>query len=119
MKEPEKMIQNIRHYYDEREETRQSELISKELEELKDCTFQPEVTGFNYRYKQPNKPVIVRGLGRHLELKNHSNRLKELERQRIEKAFSVKNISKYRRPETGTTIVEPFHLSESYTKSSP
>lgn len=106
LKEPERMSHNIKLYLHEKEESRQSELIAKEIEELKDCTFQPDVSGFDYKYKLSNEPVIVRGLGRHLELKNHSFRMKELEKQRKQDVFHVKNVSRYRKPETGTTIIE-------------
>lgn len=104
MLEPDKMAKDIRLTILEKEKKRQNELIIKEIEELHECTFQPKV---NTTVPDHNKkPIIVRGLGRHLELRNLLNKQKELEKERKENAFRVKNIEKYRNPYDGTTIIQ-------------
>lgn len=47
LKEPEKMVRAIRQQRLEREEWRRSELVAREMNELQECTFQPQVTPYN------------------------------------------------------------------------
>mmetsp|Transcript_21076 Transcript_21076/g.30447 ORF Transcript_21076/g.30447 Transcript_21076/m.30447 type:complete len:632 (+) Transcript_21076:2-1897(+) len=110
MREPERMARDIRYAQMEREEKRRQELIAKEIEELKECTFKPQI---NTTIKSnSSKPVVVRGLGRHFELRNLLQRQKEIAAQREAEAFRVKNADKYRSRADGRTIVEPFHLHD-------
>ena len=104
MLEPEKMAKDIRLSLLEKEKKRQNELIVKEIEELQECTFQPKVNTTIPIHN--NKPIVVRGLGRHLELRNLLNKQKQLEKERKENAFRVKNIDKYRNTYDGTTIIQ-------------
>eukprot|EP01035_Chromulina_nebulosa_P017074 gene17074-22586_t len=60
-----------------------------------------------------NEPVVVKGLGRHLELQSQSFRLKQLAKQREDEVFNVRNVNRYRDPMNNSTIIEPFTLSES------
>lgn len=114
--EPEKMQREIELKNIQREEKRRENIILREMEELKDCTFTPTIYTTNYQLKSNDdslncKPVVVKGLGRHLELRQLSEKLKEEARIRELQAFHVIDVNKYRRPEDGSTIVEPFDLS--------
>ena len=95
---------------------------SMEYEELKGCTFQPKTN------KQPRAkagragreagggggggggPVVVRGLGRHLELKELAKRQKEEAATRETKAFHVDKRALAQR-EGLYTVPVPFNLS--------
>ena len=110
LKQPEKMAQNIRMKQREREESRRNELISREIEELSECTFQPMIPYYNP--PPSDEPVVVRGISRHLELQNLKARQAEEKRIRESQVFRVQNVDKYRNSEDGMTNVEPFHLSE-------
>lgn len=46
-------------------ETIEQEMRNWEYEELKDCTFKPWI---NEGILQPNNVVVVKGIGRHMEL---------------------------------------------------
>lgn len=104
MKEPDKMARDIRMAQMEREERRQAQLIVQEVDELKECTFQPQINRENK--SKSNQPVVVRGIGRHFELKNLLRQQKELAAKRQEEAFKVKNVDAYRRKADGRTVVQ-------------
>ena len=104
MKEPDKMARDIRLSQMEKEEKRRAELIVREVDELRECTFQPKVNKVNR--SKSNQPVVVRGIGRHFELKNLLHRQKEIAARREEEAFKVKNVDSYRRHADGRTIVQ-------------
>lgn len=106
LNEPEKMARNIRLHLLEKEEKRRSEIIARELDELKECTFQPTIVQYQPLDASEAGPIIVKGLGRHLELKHLSKKQKEEAAQREKDAFSVKNVEKFRRAEDGSTIVQ-------------
>jgi hypothetical protein len=67
--EPEKMIQKIRYNLLEKEEKRRNELIARELKELKECTFQPNINGSSnnnnssmyFENKNNEQPIVVKG----------------------------------------------------------
>jgi hypothetical protein len=108
MLEPEKMAKDIKLKLQEKEERRQQELIVQEIDELKECTFQPKINPAPRSQTQASnsKPVIVKGLGRHLELRNLLQKQKELDSKRKDEAFRVQNIEKYRSSVDGLTIVQ-------------
>jgi hypothetical protein len=110
MLEPEKMAKEIQMKLVEKEERRQQELILKEIQELKECTFQPKINppppGAGSGNSQGQRAVVIKGLGRHLELRNLLKRQKEMERKRSEEAFNVRNVDKYRSAADGLTIVQ-------------
>jgi hypothetical protein len=108
LKEPERMARDIKIYMLEREERRKSELVAREIEELRECTFQPNVKEYNPINK--TEPVIIRGLSRHLELKNLHAKQKEETLKREKEVFMVKNVDSYRGPDN-STILQPFSLS--------
>jgi hypothetical protein len=118
LREPERMSRNIRQQQAEREKRRREELIAREVEEMRECTFQPSLNahsssmfctsqGCTRRSSAHDKqPVVVRGLGRHLELKHLFLRQREEACRRESEVFSVKNIERFRRGEDGSTIVK-------------
>ena len=110
LKHPEKMARDIKLYLNDKEERRRSDIVAKELEELKDCTFQPNVQHY---IPTKEEPVVVKGLSRHLELQNLKSKLKEDAMKREGEVFRVKNVDNYRHPVNGNTIVRPFHFNSS------
>jgi hypothetical protein len=124
MHEPEKMAQQIRAGMLAKEERRRQELMHREIDELKDCTFAPKINpppsrkqamvlmgdGESYSGNAGDAPVI-RGLGRYLELKVMTIKKAEDAEIREKEVFSVRNAESYRRQEDGATIVQPFLLS--------
>jgi len=104
MKQPEKMAREIRVRQLEREEKRRSEIVMREIEELTECTFQPQIPV--YSPPPTDEPVVVRGIGRHLELKHLKGKIEEDKRRRAEEVFSVRNVDRFRKAENGQTIVE-------------
>jgi hypothetical protein len=124
MHEPEKMAQQIRAGMVAREERRRQELMHREIDELKDCTFAPKINpppskkhsmalinqDGSYGGDSGEVPVI-RGLGRYLELKVMTIKKAEAKEERENEVFHVRNAESYRRPEDGATVVQPFSLS--------
>ena len=113
MAEPEKMQRDIRMHALHKEEKRRSELIAREIQDLRECTFHPDIDSSLAsleRQKHDNSPVVVRGLGRFLELKHLTARQKEDALQREREVFSVRNIDQYRRAEDGSTVVQVSYV---------
>ena len=89
-----------------------------EHEQLKDCTFRPQITPATApppkgRARRKSAPVIVRGLGRHLQLREAARRKKEEQREREEAAFNVNARCLKKRDGGLYTVPQPFHLSTS------
>lgn len=92
-----------------------------ELRELQECTFAPNLRKTESRHAsrsakdtaqrsaEPAKPVIVRGLGRFLEMKEQAKRLRAEQQQREERAFRPNTAYEPR----SYTVPKPFKLSES------
>ena len=119
MHEPEKMAQQIRAQMHAKEERRRQELMGREIDELRECTFAPKVAPPPASNKslvligdQDSSAPIIRGLGRHLELKVLSIRKQEEQQRREAEVFGVPNVDRYRKREDGLTAVKPFALSE-------
>ena len=135
LNEPERMSRSIRERQEAKEKRRRDELIARDIEEMKECTFQPALTPHTntsrsrhnnshshshsdlhalysmspqdyHHQQQQHQPVIVRGLGRHLELKHLSLRQREEASRREIAVFSVTNIDNFRRQEDGSTIIK-------------
>lgn len=108
MKHPEKMVEDIQAYRREKEEKRKQKLMEKEMKELEDCTFHPQISPDSSYWSNllREDPVIVRGLGRHLELKELSTQLRQKAKDREAEVFRVKNVEKYRRQDDHSTILE-------------
>lgn len=123
MKEPERMAHDIRVHLIEKEERRRSELIAQEINDLRECTFRPNLDNsysfsssraLSQHHHQHQQPVVIKGLSRHLELRYMSVKQREDALAREREVFSVRNVDKYRRAEDGSTIVEvrmSIHLS--------
>ncbi|KAF1332684.1 hypothetical protein FI667_g3139, partial [Globisporangium splendens] len=122
---------NILHLIETDRHKKAAELEAKrnalELKELQECTFQPNTRkgeekstkskaapsrDVTRRVKQHDestqKPVIVRGLGRFLQLKEQAKRLQTEQKQREEKAFRPNATYEPR----SYTVPKPFNLSE-------
>ena len=119
MQEPEKMARNIRAQMIAKEEKRRQEIMGREIDELRECTFAPRVgpapTAKQSQvllHNQDGAVPIIRGLGRHLELKVLSIRKQEELEQREKEVFGVRHVERYRKKEDGSTVVQPFQLSE-------
>lgn len=125
LKDPESLTKNIQQMRLEKE--RRIEEARKELEyaELKECTFQPVKISERRRVKQPDGPILVRGLGKYLERKEAARRQAEEQREREEKVFLVHPVGGARSPAAGAaaagagshnvfTIPQPFHLHGDY-----
>lgn len=77
-------------------------------EEMKRCTFAPQT---NKCVVRAHGPVLVRGLRRHIELKDVAQQREEDKRVREASAFGVRP-GAVRRTVFGETLLEPFSLSE-------
>eukprot|EP00899_Mesostigma_viride_P020277 jgi/Mesvir1/28250/Mv26211-RA.1 len=97
-----KLVQDAKRKERELEEAR----IAKELAELQECTFTPALSG--WAPPVDTGPVVVRGLGRHMELKQLAKSLEEERLEREKKAFLL-DVTGVREPMT--TVPEPFRLS--------
>ncbi|GMH44293.1 hypothetical protein BSKO_12227 [Bryopsis sp. KO-2023] len=82
----------------------------REKMEFKECTFTPDVIKDS---PKQDAPVLVQGLGRHIELQQLAARLKEDQNQREAKAFLTNPTA----PATQFTVPEPFHLTEARDKA--
>ncbi|KAL3660657.1 hypothetical protein V7S43_014411 [Phytophthora oleae] len=95
---------------------------AQELKELEECTFQPNLLKPSRRGKLSSKgspspphdngaeekPVIVRGLGRFLELKDLARKQQAEQKQREQKVFAPNSSYEPR----SYTVPKPFKLSE-------
>ena len=91
----------------EREERLERIRRKVEADKMKDCTFAPE-TGKQTPSTAEDKPLIVRGLGRYMELKQMAKRQSEAQKQREQKAFLIEPPSRLH----PYTVPEPFVLHE-------
>ena len=98
------MAKNIRLHLAEKDEKRREILAEREITELKECTFQPSVP--KRKSSTYSTPVVVRGIARHLELRNLSEKKRMERTQREENAFKVKNSHTFKRTGDGNTAIE-------------
>lgn len=99
------------------EERRRRAIRDRELNELKECSFQPTIRRRSRsKYPQPAtaavEPVVIRGLARHLELKARADKLNQDKRDRERAAFNVDKAVGWRNGQNFTTPI-PFDLSSS------
>lgn len=78
------------------------------MAEMQPCTFVPRT---NESIIRAHGPVVVRGLGRHMQLKDVAQQQEADRRMREAQAFGVRP-GAVRRTTLGETLVEPFSLSE-------
>lgn len=99
----------------QREKERKIEETKKimQYEEMQGCTFQPQRV--NTRNVDPGKfstkPVIVPGLGKHMERIERAKKLKEEQEEREKKAFEINSSHRGQNNGISYTIPEPFKLS--------
>lgn len=82
-----------------------------EHDRLKECTFAPKMHESKTEKgssQEERSPVVVRGLGRYMELKDMAKRQAEAQRQREQKAFIVEPPARLQ----PFTVPAPFNLSE-------
>jgi len=89
----------------ELEEKLERERHAKVVEKLKDCTFHPEIN--SQRPKTNKGPVVVRGLGRFLELRDLAKRREEEKSQREREVFCEPPEVIHRTH----TVPQPFRLA--------
>jgi len=142
LKDVENLTLQVSRYNAAREERRQASIRERERDELKDCTFKPNLAtkrgerencgkhanqksevqqggGNNDSYvrisherKKKNKAVVVRGLGRYLELKQLAHQKERDQKERERRAYGVTRASAADKYPDGTTQVRAFRLSE-------
>ncbi|TMW65448.1 hypothetical protein Poli38472_008090 [Pythium oligandrum] len=109
---------NILHMIETQRQQRDEELQTKrnarELRELEECSFQPSIRRTSRgeskaRRESEERPVVVRGLGRFLELQERAKRQQIEQKQREDKVFRPN----YSYEPRSYTIPKPFKLSES------
>lgn len=105
---PDKMVAAINAYRRDREVKLRQTRQEIEYEEMKECTFTPDVRPGHV--PKQSGPVVVRGLGRYLELKDLARRLDDEKRAREKQAFKVQGVT-HGGKKRGPTIPKPFKLS--------
>jgi hypothetical protein len=103
--DPEHIIAKIEEHKQQREAKLDEQRKAAELEELKKCTFRPTLQ--QTKVKQPEGPVLVPGLSRHLEIVAMARQKALDQKKREEEVFGLKR-DKELQP---YTIPEPFSLS--------
>jgi len=111
---PEKMMERFRFMSAKREEWRRQELQFKEAAQLQDCSFHPSPfrpAPCHMRLVRDNVPI--RGIHRHLELREMKEKQVREKREIQDKIFCRRPgvAEKYRDPATGTTIVNVSRFS--------
>ena len=104
--DPDTMIDKIEKKRERRQMKIEEISHQNQYDEYKMCTFQPTIN--RSRPKKQNGPVIVKGFGRFLELKELAKKIEEEKAAREDRAFIVEN-AKYR--SGNRTIQKPFKLS--------
>lgn len=84
----------------------------KELDDLRECSFRPNIHTKKTSPPRAVVPVVVRGLARHLELRDRARQLDEAKRLRQHNAFRVDKADEWRNGQNFTTPV-PFALHNS------
>lgn len=118
---PDARMDAIRRKQEEQEAWRQQVIAEREIEELQECTFAPKLhtkargaNGSNSgvrSVKQPSGPVVVRGLGRYLEVREMARR-KEAEKAELEAKAFKSNPNSSSKGGSGVTQPKPFKLSK-------
>jgi hypothetical protein len=141
LSEIDNLTSQVARYQEYKEEVRREKLKEREIKELEQCTFKPVtnsssnssrrksgggggvenegnvnesyVQKFQASKKGGGAPVVVRGLGRYLELRNMANAKKKDEAEREAAAFKVKKASGARmKYPDGTTQIREFRLTQ-------
>jgi hypothetical protein len=109
MKDPESISQNVQKYQEVKKRKLALAKEKQEQKELDQCTFHPEIYSSKRRIATYSGPVVVRGLGKHLERKERAKKLLQEKLEREKAVFRPK----ITRPDPSLpfTIPEPFNLS--------
>ena len=105
--DPEGLSKRLKEYHESRERRQEALRLEREYRELKDCPFVPIVESHKAP-REPEGPIVVRGLGRHLELQEMAQHKAEDQRRREEEAFQVRTQGG---GWGGPTVPEPFHFT--------
>ncbi|OAE19668.1 hypothetical protein AXG93_1847s1290 [Marchantia polymorpha subsp. ruderalis] len=85
--------------------------VIRELQEFKECTFKPQV---NRAPPKDQEPVMVKGLGRFLELQDLAKQMKK-DQEEWERKIFYQHV--YALPKRQYTIPKPFSFAHRLTKS--
>ena len=110
----ETLTERIKHHAMRKDAAIDQERRRREYEELKECTFKPAVS--SKPVKSQAGPIIVRGLGRHLELKELAQKKEEEKKERERKAFLLDTSARSSSVSKPYTVPQPFKLSSNDTK---
>eukprot|EP00903_Cladosiphon_okamuranus_P005531 g5509.t1 len=113
VREPARMAAELRERERKQEERFNALREEQEVSEMQRCTFVPRT---NPAILRAQGPVLVRGLGRHLELKDVAQQREMERREREAQAFGVRP-GAVKRTMMGETLVEPFNLSGNSKKN--
>jgi hypothetical protein len=82
-------VDNVKRYNEEKEKRLSDAKKIQEYNEMQACTFQPNTARVRPKTptNQPRGPVIIRGLGKHLERRDRAKKLEEEKKEREEKVF--------------------------------
>lgn len=110
----ETLTERIKHHAMRKGAAIDQERRRREYDELKECTFKPQIR--SKPAKQQQGPIIVRGLGRHLELKELAQKKEEEKRERERKAFLLDTTARSTSVAKPYTVPAPFKLSSNDSK---
>ena len=110
---PEKIMGRIDEYRRSRNAKLRQTRQGMEYENMKNCTFAPTTSRMPVKQQGP---VVVRGLGRYLELRDLAKKLDEEKQRRTEDAFKVKGPK--RSKHVKFTVPEPFKLTSQQKQKS-
>jgi hypothetical protein len=115
MRDADSLSTSIASERERRERRLQECRASKEFDELNDCTFAPRVNTSpkQRRARRGSAPVVVRGLARHLELRELAKRQRDERDQREHSAFNVSQEVLSAKCNGHVTVPEPFQLGTS------
>lgn len=98
----------LAHEQSERHERLERMRRQVEADTMKDCTFAPQIAKEATPSTADDKPLIVRGLGRYMELKQMAKRQAEAQKQREQKVFLTEPPARLQ----PYTVPEPFLLHD-------
>ncbi|KAK3275755.1 hypothetical protein CYMTET_16127 [Cymbomonas tetramitiformis] len=101
------ITRRIAEYQKEKEQRLEEYRAAQQYEELEACTFSPATNKTKVPATRSSTPVVVRGLGRHLELQEMAKRMKVEHEDRAAKVF-LENPNGG--PKQQYTIPQPFNL---------
>ncbi|EFC43992.1 hypothetical protein NAEGRDRAFT_79903 [Naegleria gruberi] len=106
-RKPYAVINEQEKFLKQKEIKRAKALIELECEQLQECTFQPTINEGKPSL-EADTPIVIKGLGRHIERRERAKRIEEERRERNEEVFRPKVYSK---KVGGATIMEPFSFN--------